>query len=73
MIADIKPVLHIQHKGYLFFKHYKTGERTYWRCTHMIGNGKRCSARLVTEHKNQSEVIEKGRHDHAIPSTSKSI
>lgn len=37
----------------------------------MIGNRKRCSARLVTEHTSQRDVIEKGRHDHSIPSTCK--
>lgn len=71
-IADSKPVLHIQHKGYLFFKHYKTGEKTYWRCTQMIGHRKRCSARLVTgTGVPDKEVIEKGRHEHGTPSAQK--
>lgn len=68
-ISDNKPVLHIQHKGYLFFKHYKTGEKTYWRCTQLIGHRKRCSARLVTGTSTGShdKVIEKGRHEHGKP------
>lgn len=66
-ISDSKPVLHIQHKGYLFFKHYKTGEKTYWRCTQLIGNRKRCSARLVTGSDIKSDITEKGHHEHAAP------
>lgn len=70
-VSDNKPVYHIQHKGFLFFKHYKTGEKTYWRCTQSIGNRKRCSARLVTGNNIRGDIIEKGRHEHPIPSISK--
>lgn len=73
LLSDNKPVLHIQHKGYLFFKHYKSGDKTYWRCTQLIGHRKRCSARLVTTTNTttnlQDTVIEKGRHDHGKPLT----
>lgn len=71
LIADKKPVVQIQHKGYLFLKHYKTDEKTYWRCAQLIDNRKRCSARLVTENAMDGEIIEKGQHEHAIRHTSK--
>lgn len=66
-ISDNKPVLHIQHKGYLFFKHYKTGSKTYWRCTQLVGHRKRCSARLVTSTAANDHVVEKGHHEHGKP------
>lgn len=59
----MKPIFHIQHKSYLFLKHYKTGNKTYWRCKQLFGDGNRCSARLVTTD-GRTAVIERGRHDH---------
>lgn len=56
----------MQHKGYLFFRHYEAGDKSYWRCQ-FTGAGRRCFARLVIT--GSSEVSEKGFHNHSIPSS----
>lgn len=63
-LSGHKPVMLIEHKGYLFFKHYETGDKTYWRCRQLMGARKRCAARIVTDSKNT--ITERGLHCHSL-------
>lgn len=50
----------VEHKGYIFVRHYEAADKTFWRCNHVV-KSKRCTARLTTCGRN---ISERGTHIH---------
>lgn len=53
----------VEHKGYIFVRHYDRGDKTFWRCNQMKA-GKRCTARVAT---GGDSILERGEHSNHSP------